>query len=165
MRRSVSKTPDQPLAHSRHQLAVLADQALRAIEEQHRAVEGAAIALNTADDREHAGVGRRRRDRLDGFAIEVDGRLVVSAERLASLRPSRASGTPATGAEMALSGAWFAPVAELQEPWQMSAVAYKPRARPTLRRQPFKGRSPMGACQLFQTPRPAVSRHLDKPAK
>jgi len=53
--------------------------------EQHRAVEGAAIALNAADDCEHAGVGRRRRDRLDSFAIEVDGRLIVEAECLASL--------------------------------------------------------------------------------
>src|SRR6185437_5417478 len=91
--RSIPETPDQTLARSRHQLAVLTDQALRSIEEQHRAIESAAVALNAADDCKHAGVSRRRSDCLDGIAVESDGRLVVSAERLAPLWLAQSDGS------------------------------------------------------------------------
>ena len=48
-RRAVAEAPDQPLRRGRHDLAVLAEIAAVGREEQHRAVERAAVAFDDAD--------------------------------------------------------------------------------------------------------------------
>ena len=58
--RAVAEAPHQPLGGGRHQLAMLAQEGAIGREEQDRAVERAAIALDDADDEVGTGLASRR---------------------------------------------------------------------------------------------------------
>src|SRR3974390_3453447 len=90
--RAVAETPNQSLRRRWHQLAMLPDQASHTVEEQRGAIERTAISFDTADNGENVGLGRRRCDRLDGFAIKGDGRFIVQPKRVAALRLTKPDG-------------------------------------------------------------------------
>ncbi|MPM95545.1 hypothetical protein SDC9_142700 [bioreactor metagenome] len=81
---AVAKAPDQALARGGHELAVLADEAVFAVEIQRRAVQRAAVAFDAADDGDGAGFDDGLVDDFDFFAVQRDGLAVVGGVGLAA---------------------------------------------------------------------------------
>ena len=97
-RRAVAESPDEPLAGGRHQLAVLAEVTAVRAEEEHGAVERAALALDDADhEMQPVGAGDpRRADRRPGRARRwrspSSGGTARDRRRSAIRRPRRSRG-------------------------------------------------------------------------